>query len=643
MLKYLLSVICTAVMLNGFAGQTLHTKVLVVGGTTGGTAAAIQYARQGIPTIVVEQTHMLGGMLTAAAVSCTDGNALLHSGMWQQLRNALYKHYGTQNLEAGWVSETCFEPHVADSIFKAWAAAEKQLSVYYGWYFDRALKQGNKVTGAAFVNEMGETLTVYADIVIDATELGDVFASAGAGYDLGMEAPEYSKEAEAIKKVNIIQDLTWAAVLKDYGPGADKTIAKPAGYDEKKYYCSTSDAPCFAKPYALNTRQVLNYGKLTTTDTLHPKYMLNWPIHGNDYYLNVAALKPIDRINAYNDAKNQTLGFIYFLQTKLGYKNIGLADDEVNNGMAYIPYNREGRRLKGFTRFNINHVKNMYGYTLYRTGIAVGDYPVDHHHNQYPGKVPAIAFPKIPAFNIPLGALIPKNIDGLIVCEKGISVSNIANGTTRLQPVVLLTGQAAGIAAAKCVTSNIQPKQIDVRRVQDALLANKCYLFPYCDIQPDDPAWEAVQKISVMGIIHGVGKSEGWENKMFFYPDSIVSKKELLQGLYSFLGPYKTRLNNTTGKLLTVQEAWLLITDAQYLFLKKTGIDDKPASPDVDLTTWQDAFAKAGIKESNSNTDGNNWITRKQVAAMCNHIFMKPFYQHYDLDGKVSFSKTPKD
>ena len=36
----------------------------------------------------------------------------------------------------------------------------------------------------------------------------------------------------------------------------------------------------------------------------------------------------------------------------------------------------------------------------------------------------------------------------LIVCEKGISVTNIVNGTTRLQPVVMLTGQGAGVLAA---------------------------------------------------------------------------------------------------------------------------------------------------------------------------------------------------
>jgi 2-polyprenyl-6-methoxyphenol hydroxylase-like FAD-dependent oxidoreductase len=178
----------------------LHTDVLVVGGTTGGTAAGIQSARSGAKTIIVEQTVWLGGMLTAAGVSCTDGNAALPSGMWSEFRQALYKHYGTTNLQTGWVSETCFEPHVGDSIFKAWATKEENLRVYYGWYFDKALKTGNAVTGAIFINTKGERLEVEAKITIDGTDLGDVFASAGAAYDLGTEDSSQSREKIAREK-----------------------------------------------------------------------------------------------------------------------------------------------------------------------------------------------------------------------------------------------------------------------------------------------------------------------------------------------------------------------------------------------------------------------------------------------------------
>src|SRR5579871_419339 len=376
-----------------FSQQVIKTDVLVIGGGTGGTAAGISAARAGVKTIITEPTTMLGGMLTAAGVSCTDGNDLLHSGIWEEFRQALHKHYGTNNLASGWVSETCFEPHVADSIFKAWAKKETNLTVIYRCSFQKVLKENNKVTGAVFKKKDGSQFTIKAKITIDATELGDVFANAGVAYDIGTESPEYAKENIAPGKTNIIQDITWAAVLKDYGIGTDKTIPKPAGYKEEDYYCCCTSAPCNAKPYNVDSKTMLDYAKLPNN-----KYMINWPANGNDYYLNVIEDNTTTRNKKYDSAKQHTLGFIYFIQTKLGYKNLGLAEDELDKGLALIPYNREGRRMHGVVRFNINHILDPYNQPekLFRTGIAVGDYPVDHHHSQNPN-TPHIDFPRIPS------------------------------------------------------------------------------------------------------------------------------------------------------------------------------------------------------------------------------------------------------
>jgi len=510
---------------------TINTQVLVVGGSTGGIAAGLQSARSGAKTVIIEQTNWLGGMLTAAGVSCTDGNDAFKSGIWQAFQTALRIHYQQKYLNTGWVSNTCFEPHVGDSIFKSWVKKEPNLSVKYDWYFEKALKKENKIIGAVFMNRKNEKLTVYASITVDATDLGDVFANAGCAYDLGTEDSSQSHEKIAPGKTGIIQDLTWTATLQDFGRNADKTIAMPLDYNPANYYCSTSDAPCNNNSYQGDTKKVLNYGKLPVINT-STKYMLNWPDHGNDYYLNVVELSQLEREKQYAKAKQQTLGFVYFLQTALGMKQIGLADEfGSTDKLALIPYHREGRRIKGMVRFNIDHLSYPFQFNLYRTGIAVGDYPIDHHHAQYPGKVPSIPFPLIPSYNIPLGSLIPQSMDNLIVCDKGISVSNIVNGTTRLQPVVLLTGQAAGIIAAACIHANIQPKQIDIRSIQKELLNNGCYIMPYCDIEPDDNTWKAVQTIGSLGLIKGNGMSEGWSNKTYFYPDSMMKEKEFAKNI----------------------------------------------------------------------------------------------------------------
>ena len=301
---------------------------------------------------------------------------------------------------------------------------------------------------------------------------------------MGTEDAGYAKEKMAPGKTNIIQDITWAAVLRNAGNDA-RVIKRPVGYNAQTYYCCCNSAPCTDKPYPVDAQKMLDYGKLP-----NDKYMINWPAHGNDYYINLVEKKPLEREKEYEKIRQHTSGFIYFIQTELGFKDMEPAYDELDSGLALIPYNREGRRVLGIVRFNINHILDPFVQEekLYRTGIAVGDYPVDHHHGQNPN-TPKIDFPSIPSFNVPLGALVPEKTDGLIVCEKGISVSNIVNGSTRLQPVVLLTGQAAGMLAAVCIQYHQQPRQVSVRMVQQKLLAAGCYLMPYTDVKRTDPYW----------------------------------------------------------------------------------------------------------------------------------------------------------
>jgi len=172
-------------------------------------------------------------------------------------------------------------------------------------------------------------------------------------------------------------------------------------------------------------------------------------------------------------------------------------------------------------------------HTLYRTGISVGDYPVDHHHDCNTD-APEIGFPAVPSFNIPLGTLIPEKIDGLIVSDKAISVSNIINGATRLQPCVLLTGQAAGALAALSVKSHQEARNVNIRTVQQILLDAGAYLMPLIDVGPSDKEFQAIQRIAASGILKVKGESFHWANRTWFYPDTTLTVKEFSEGLNAF-------------------------------------------------------------------------------------------------------------
>lgn len=511
----------------------LQTEVLVIGGGTSGIAAGIQSARMGARTIIAEETTWLGGMLSAAGVSATDGNHLLPSGIWGEFRNRLYQHYGgPQRVATGWVSNTHFEPHVADSIFKAMAGAEKNLQVFYNKRFLTVTKNRSTVTGALFVDlYTGDTMTIRARQVVDATELGDAVATAGISFSVGMEASVVTGENVQVPATNnIIQDLTYVAILKDYGKGVDCTIVKPAGYDPLEFdgccldfYTDTSRiAP------TVDCAKMMTYAKLPGQ-----KYLINWPGYGNDIYLNVIGLRAQDRDRELQRAKEQTLRYIYFLQHQLGYQQLGLANDEfpTSDRLAVIPYYREARRVEGLVRFRIQHISDPFAISdpLYRTGIAVGDYPIDHHHRKNPDAPQHLGFYPIPSYSVPLGALIPAQGNGLIAAEKSISVSNVVNGTTRLQPCVLLIGQAAGTLAALAAKRNdLQASRVPVRSVQRALLNSGAYLMPYVDVPSSDRHFMAIQRIGATGLMRGKGQPNAWANRTWFYPDSTLAAGRFL-------------------------------------------------------------------------------------------------------------------
>ncbi|MEM9142147.1 MAG: FAD-dependent oxidoreductase [Bacteroidota bacterium] len=603
--------------------KPLNVDVLVVGGGASGVMAGIQSARMEVSTLVVEETPWLGGMLTSAGVSAIDGNYELSSGLWEEFRQELIMHYGgADSLMTGWVSNVLFEPHVAARILEKMTKKEPKLTVWHGI----SVKHLEKKEGLWHVDldQDGHSKKVVARTVIDATELGDIAKVVGIPYDVGMDSRNETGEEIAPEKANdIVQDLTYVAILKDYGPGTDKTIEKPANYDPTPFLC-TCEGKC-DEEQSLGRAQwdcdkMMEYGKL-------PKgyYMINWPIFGNDYYLNLVEMNKEERQDALRKAKEFTLNYIYYLQTELGYKNLGIADDvyPTEDQLPFIPYHRESRRIKGVVQFDINDLARPFEQkdALYRTGIAVGDYPIDHHHHAYPEfkTLPDLHFYPVPSYTIPLGSLIPGELEDFIVAEKSISVTNLVNGTTRLQPVCILIGQAAGALAALAVKQGVAPKRVPVRDVQRALLDSGAYILPYSDIGIDEKGFAALQRIGATGILKGEGKNIGWKNHTHIYPDSLLTVAALQDGLQGWLSMEAIPL---TGTYVTRDEL-------QTLLSRWTHTEGET------ITT---SALEALIAENNIQFSGDGaYMTRRDFALLLDSA-VNPFEKRA-VDHKGSFSE----
>lgn len=552
--RYTVALIAT-VMLSLTVNAATRYDAVVIGGGVSGTTAGIRSARLGAKTLIVEQGPWLGGMLTSAGVSATDGNYRLRGGMWGELRDKLEAHYGSaEALKTGWVSNLLFEPSVGAKIFASMAEAEESLSVdYHTSLIDiRQLKNGSwQLT----LSNGEKQWKVRAKVVIDATELGDVAAKVGIGYDVGMESRELTGEDIAPEEANgIIQDLTMVMVLKDYGK--DMSIERPEGYDAKEFACACVNDNCVTPKEAnrlWSKQMMITYGKLP-----NGKYMINWPIEGNDFYVNMIEMNDEERAEAVAEAKARTIRFLYFIQHELGFNTLYLADDEfpTEDLMPLMPYHRESRRTHGEVRFKLQHITHPYNYSLYRTAIGVGDYPVDQHHTRYTGweALPNLYFHSIPSYGLPMGTMLPKGVKNFIVAEKSISVSNIVNGSTRLQPVVMQIGEASGIIAALAAMQDIEPKDVNVRDVQREVLRGDGYLLPFLDIPSSHPHFDAVQRIGVTGIMRGKGMTVGWENQTWFYTDEKITTAELAAGLDSYNPNYKYVTSNNNSHYVTLRD-----------------------------------------------------------------------------------------
>ncbi|MBD2096932.1 FAD-dependent oxidoreductase [Trichocoleus sp. FACHB-591] len=491
--------------------EELTADVLVVGGGTGGTVAAIQSARRGAKTVLVSELPWLGGMLTSAGVCAPDGNELaaFQTGIWGAFLRELQKRQ-PGGLDHGWVSFFTYDPRIGAQIFADWVRALPNLQWISGQTPVEVLRQADRVTGVRFAE-----VTVKAQITLDATELGDLLALAEVPYRWGWELqsewqePSAPPSANALTQLCLVQSPTWVVILQDFGAGNHApALAPPPNYDPAQFAGAWE---------GYSPEQFLNYGRLPGD-----RFMLNWPQCGNDYGLGVDRLvqSPQAQQEFLQEARWHTQGFAHFIQIELGDR-YGLAADIFPDlpgnlgGGAYAlhPYYRESRRLQGLVTVCEPDILPVPGGQVAAlpvdeqgqvTAIAIGNYANDHH---YPTHINGQALPSVnlkpksirwggrwtgTPFTIPYGSLIPLATDGLLVCEKNISVSHISNGATRLQPVVMNIGQAAGMAAALCVEHNCQPRELKVRSLQTVLLEEPtapAVIVPLFNSLPHHPDW----------------------------------------------------------------------------------------------------------------------------------------------------------
>lgn len=484
--------------------------MLIVGGGVGGAAAAWQAARAGASVLVAEESPWLGGMVSAAGVSALDGNeGALGSGFFRAFRGAMEAHYGgAEHVRTGWVSNTCFEPRVAAE----WLAREVRAAgarVVHGARLVEGLCDGARVLGARF-EVRGERLDVRAAVTIEATEYGDLLLALSVPHRLGRESRAETGEPHApAMPDDVVQDPTYCAILERF-PGRAPRVESPSPVDPRAFDGCVREWASHADERVWN--HTLHDWQSFLTYALLPggKFLLNWPFHANDFPADTGLYTPgAARARVLGAARARTLSFVRFLQEDLGHPEWGLARDEFGSPdlLPWIPYVRESRRVLALESVREQDVVPLAGCVrppLRARSIAVGDYFIDHHHSQAhlpPDRRLVEDYPANAPFQVPYGALVPRAHDGLICAEKTFGATHIANGCTRLQPVVMQVGQAAGLAAALCARRGLEPRALPARELQAALVDAGCVLIPFRDLPPEHEDFARIQRGYATGAI----------------------------------------------------------------------------------------------------------------------------------------------
>ena len=480
--------------------------VIVWGGGTGGVAAAVQASRSGAQTLLLTPGPWLGGMLSAAGVSAPDGHELScwQTGLWGQFIRTLAATV-PEGLDQNWVSCFGFRPQQAEHLLQSWVQAEPLLQWWSGCCLLGIDRRGDRIQ-ALDLECNGERHRLDSRIWVDGSDLGDLIALADAPFRWGWESQETWNEpsapsadalaTDAFFRQQPVQSPTWVVM-------GQLTAAAP-----ESSALSAPAAPFDKALEAVGLERTLTYGRLPGG-----LVMLNWPLGGNDWHHGLGrSIAPLasEREALDREMQQHSLQFLDQLsRCSGGWLNRGDAFPSARAHLALMPYWREGRRMMGqsvVTERDLLPVTTQARRShLSSTSIAVGTYANDHH---YPGEDWPLA-PKScrwggrwtgTPFCIPFEALLSAEVSNLLAAEKCFSVSHMANGATRLQPLILNIGQAAGLAAALAVRMKLQPSELPVDSLQQQLIDDPqapAAVMPVWDWPCWHPHWREAQHRSL--------------------------------------------------------------------------------------------------------------------------------------------------
>lgn len=503
--------------------------VIIYGGTSSAVISAVELTRSGKKVIIVSPDKHLGG-LTSGGLGYTDiGNIQTIGGLSLEFYNRIYQYYqdsiiwkwqsknsfgkrgvltGVNNKPVMWL----FEPHVAEQVFEDYIA-ENNITIFRNEWLDR--ESGVKMSGNAIKSITTLSgIKFNAEVFIDATYEGDLMAAAGVNYYVGREPCSVYNETMAgvqlgrrpmLEKIDpyvIPGDLTSGIIkrVSQKGPGnnceGDNKVqaycfrvcmsnhpenmisfSKPEGYDASQYEVL---ARLFAAGYRDWFRKFDQIPNRKTDTNNHGPFSsdnlgMNYDYPDGSYERRKEIIAEHERYQK---------GLLYFVandervpeEMRKEINKWGLAKDEFtdNGNWPRQLYIREARRMIGqyvMTEHNIN------GDAKVSDPIGMGSYGIDSHNVQrfidedgFVQHEGSLGINKGHPYSISYGAIIPRKKECLnLLVPVCLSASHVAFGTIRMEPVFMVLGQSAAIAASLAIDKKCSVQDVPYDLIKNIL------------------------------------------------------------------------------------------------------------------------------------------------------------------------------
>lgn len=419
-------------------------EVIVVGGGPSGCAAAMAAARSGAKTLLIEKTGMLGGAATAGLVNSwapfSDGKQIIYSGIAKKIFNKM-----KEKMPQIPQSSTRWVPIDSEILKRVYDSAMEEYGVTV--LFDSTLcgvemKDKSNVKFLLIANKLGIT-GYHGKVYIDCSGDGDLACWAGANYFKGNGLGKMQNASHCF----ILSNVNEAGYYKD-----NHYVLHPDNANSAIHRIITDDR------FAINDLHCCS-------DFFGPKLM----------GFNAGHLENIDGTDPFSISKGLMMGRKLaeeYRKAFAEYEPQAFARSVLVETAPSLGI-RETRIIEGDYTFTVEDYlkrasfkdeicRNCYYLDVHGTSISEGTqrYKVGESHG------------------IPFRCLIPSKLDNVLVAGRIISSDRIANGSLRVMPTCLSTGEAAGVAAGQSVKrqriANVHC--LNVNEIRDAMKYYGAYL-----------------------------------------------------------------------------------------------------------------------------------------------------------------------